>query len=185
MPRVGAASGDEGYLSTRARSFFGVVICGGDAKFLDGVLSDRQDGGEGVTAVLVVDVDTVEGNVALIATSAIDGAVTGVLILVSIERGAESISGKSYPCLQAEEFRNVAAVERQLLDLRFREGSSQGGVHQIQRWSFRSDGNRFRGAADLELQVRGGRSVDQQLQRLQFLAGKTGSDHGKSVGAGR
>lgn len=132
MPGVRTAPGNEGDLGPRAGTFIGVAVGGGHAEFLNRVLSDGKNGSKSVTAVLVVDVDAVESDIALIAARAIHGAVARVLIFVCGERGTEGISCKNYASLQAEKFRDIAAIQWEILHLRLGESSPQGRVSHVQ-----------------------------------------------------
>ena len=94
-----------GDLGAGRGSLIGVVVGGRNAEFLHGVQGHRQDGGEGVAA-LVVHGDTVDRDVSLIAAGAVHRSVP------SVPSGdVLTIVGIGDAGLHAEEVRDVAAFE--------------------------------------------------------------------------
>ena len=71
---VGAGLGDEADLRAGGAARVGVGVAGDDAELLDGVLGFAKDAEEGEAAKLVVVVDAVERDVALVGALAVDGA---------------------------------------------------------------------------------------------------------------
>ena len=97
MKGVGAALGYQGDLCARPLSLVCAVIGGGDSEFLNRILSHGKHRGEGISIGLVVDIDAVECDVALIAARSIDGAIARVLVFV-----ADAIAGVRDSSLQAQ-----------------------------------------------------------------------------------
>jgi hypothetical protein len=58
-----------------------VVVAGGDAEFLDRIQGDRQYRSKGVAGGLVIDVNAIKRNVALVAARTVYRSITRVLIL--------------------------------------------------------------------------------------------------------
>ena len=115
MELVGAALGDQGHLSSRASTLISVIVRRRDPEFLHRINRRGQHRSKSIAAGLVVYVNPVQSDVALIAAGAIDRAVARVLVLINIE----PVAGIRHPRLQAEQVRNVAAFQRNLphLDL--------------------------------------------------------------------
>ena len=76
---VGSGLGDHADLRAGGAASIGIGIAGGDAKLFDGVLGLAQDAGECVAVDLIVVVDAVEGDVALIRTAAVDSTAAAVV----------------------------------------------------------------------------------------------------------
>ena len=76
----------------------------------------------------VVNVDTVEGNVALVAVRAVDRATAAVEVFVDVT----AITGVGDASLEREEIRHVSGLDRQLLDLVFAEGVAERSVRSIE-----------------------------------------------------
>jgi hypothetical protein len=72
--------GDEADLCAGGMSGLGVGHASGDAKLLDRVLGLAKNAGEGETVDLIVIVDTIDRDVALIGTTTIDCATTAILL---------------------------------------------------------------------------------------------------------
>ena len=124
---IGAALCDQRHLRPGALPLVGAVIRRGHSEFLNRVLSHRQHRRKRISVRLIVYVDAVEGDVALIAARAIHGSIARVLVLV-----ADAIAGVGHSGLQTQQVRNVAALQRNLAHLFFVEGIADGGVHQVE-----------------------------------------------------
>ena len=81
---VAPTLGDQCDLCARSLTLISSVVGGGDAEFLNRIQSHWQHGFEGVTLGLVIDVDSVEGEVALVAARAVYRAVASVLVVVNV-----------------------------------------------------------------------------------------------------
>src|SRR6202041_2196088 len=68
---VGAALGHQRDLGSTGIAGVGVGVGGGDPEFLDGIRRNIQDTGKSVTIILVVNPDTIQRNVRLVAAQAI------------------------------------------------------------------------------------------------------------------
>ena len=77
--------GDHADLGARGTAGISIGICGDDAELLDGVLGLAEHASEGVAIHLVVVVDTIDGDVALVRAAAVHGATPRV---VCIYRGS-------------------------------------------------------------------------------------------------
>ncbi len=159
---VGATLGDERDLSAGGTAAIGVVVGGGDAKFLDGVEGNREHGSEGVAASLVIDVDTVKGDVALVAVGAVDRAAAAVEVLIDVA----AVSGIGDAGLKREQIGHIAGFDGQLLNLVLVEGGSQGSVGGIKGKGLGGHFDGFGGGTDVESNVGGNRGIDEQLEVL-------------------
>ena len=178
---VGAALGDESDLSAGGTAAIGVVVGGGDAKFLHGVEGDGEHGSEGVAAGLVIDVDAIESDVALVAARAVDRAAAAIEVLVDV--GA--VAGVGDAGLKREEIRDVAGFDGQLLDLVLVEGGAQRGVGGIEGHGLGGNFDGLGGGADVQSNVGGTRGIDQQLDVLLLVLAEARCFDGQQVGAGR
>ena len=106
------------------RPGIGIAIASGDAEFFDGVLGLAQHAGEGVSVHLVVVVDAVEGDVALVGAAAVDRAAAAVIVMQS---GQVEHAG-----LQGKQVGHVAGLAGQRLDLRIVRGVAERGVGGIE-----------------------------------------------------
>ncbi len=79
MELISPGLGDEADLSAGGAPGIGVGEAGGDAKLLNRILGLAKDPSKGKAVDLVVVVDTVHGDVALIGATAIDSATAAVL----------------------------------------------------------------------------------------------------------
>ena len=146
MELIGAALGDQRDLGAGGAAFIGVAVGGGDAELLDRIDGHVENAGHGGAAVLVDDVGAIEGDVALVALTAVDVA---ALIDARLER---------------QERGDVSRVGRQFHDLVALNGVAEGGIDGIDLGGARFDGNGFGGGADLlELHRNGGRLVHQNF----------------------
>src|ERR1700674_2866512 len=78
------ALGDQRHLGSRTGTLIGVVVGRCYPELLDRIKSGRQHRSKGIPVGLVVHVDTVERDVALIAARTIHGAIARVLVPVDI-----------------------------------------------------------------------------------------------------
>ena len=85
------------------------------AKFLYRVARRPQHAAERIAFVLIVIIQAVQRNVALVGARAIHRAAAAVGILL----GARLIAEKDHARLQAEQIEHVIALERESLDLRW------------------------------------------------------------------
>src|SRR5438270_9424310 len=181
MELICAAFRNQGNLCTRSVSLVGVVVRRGDAKFLDGIKRRGQYGGERVSARLVIYVHTVERDVALIAAGSVHGSVSCVLVLVDVR----AIPGVGDTRLQAEKVGHVAVFQRDLPDLIFVEGVSNRGVDEVQGGRFAADADVLRHRADFQLDIRGRRGINEQLQPGLHVMRESARRYGQGVSARR
>src|SRR5207302_1646387 len=179
MELICAAFRNQGNLCTRSVSLVGVVVRRGDAKFLDGIKRGRQYGGERVSARLVIHVHTVERDVALIAAGSVHGSISCVLVLVDVR----AVAGVGDTGLQAEKVGYVAPFQRDLPDLIFVEGVSNRGIDEVQGGRFAGDADVLRHRADFQLDVRGRRGINEQLQPRLHVMRKSARRYGHRVSA--
>src|SRR3954453_19872982 len=106
MKIVGATLCDESDLRSRGTPLVGVRVSGRHPKFLNGIQCDRQDRRECTPVYLVIHINTVESDVALVAASAIHGAATSIHISIHVS----AIAGVGNARLQREQVRNVASL---------------------------------------------------------------------------
>jgi hypothetical protein len=78
---IGPALGDQVDLSAGGAACLGGPVGGGDAKLLGGVEGRAQDAGEGIAVDLVVVVQSIKGNVALVRAPAGNGSLAAVGVL--------------------------------------------------------------------------------------------------------
>src|SRR5437879_6126158 len=115
MEVVRATLGYQGDLCSRRAPLVRVVVAGGHAELLHGILSDGHNRSESVSFEIRVDVHAIQRDVALIAARTIHGSASGVRVFIDI-RAVARISDTG---LQREQFRNVARLQGELLDLAF------------------------------------------------------------------
>ncbi len=160
METVCPALGDQRHLGSRTGTLIGVVVGRCYPELLDRIKSGRQHRSKGIPVGLVVHVDTVERDVALIAARTIHGAIARVLVPVDIR----TVAGVGDPGLQAQQIRNIAALQRDLLNLGFIERITNRGIDQIQDGSFAGNCDALASRSYLKTDVGCGRGVDQKLQ---------------------
>ena len=173
MKLVGSALGDEVDLCAGGAARGRGAVGGGDAKFLSGVERGAQDAGEGGAEDLVVVVESVESDVALVRASAGDCALAAV---TDFRTHVENAG------LEAEQADRVAAIHGQRLDGGGADRVAHGGVSEVERLRRGAYvyGDRF--SLHAEDEVDGGRLVNEQF-RSAGLGGKaTGSDGDEVVG---
>ena len=180
MDAVGTALGHKCDLSGRRSAFIGPIIRGGDAELLHRIECDRQDGGEGI-AVLIVGRDAIDRDVALIAVGAVDGSASGIDVFVD----ALVIAGISYARLQAEQIRNVAALQRQLLDLILIKGVAQRCVRGVDGFRLRRDFHLAGDRPNLEFHRHRIRHVHQKFKAGPFVLREALFFRSQSVSARR
>src|SRR4029077_19781553 len=181
MELICAAFRDQRNLRTRSVSLVGVVVRRGDPKFLHGIERRRQYGGERVSARLVIHVHTVERDVALIAAGPGHDSISRVLTLVDVR----AVPGVGDTRLQAEEVGHVAALQRDLPDLIFVEGVYNRGVDEVQSRRLAADADVLRHRADFQLDIRGCRGINEQLQPRLHVMRKSARRYGQGVSARR
>jgi len=133
---------------------------------------------------LIVNIHTVERDVALIAPCPIHRSIARVLVLEDgtiVDIPARICDSR----LQTQQIRHVSAFQRNLAHLLFIEGIADRSVDQIQSRGFRCDRHDFGGRANFEPNVGRGRCVDQQLDTFLFIAAKPGRRYVQGVGPGR
>jgi hypothetical protein len=151
MELVGAGLGDEADLCSGGSSGVGVGEAGGDAKLLDRILGLAKDASEGEAVDLVVVVDTVHGDVALIGPAAIDSATPAVL-----HGGIAGWRQINDARLEGEDVRHVAGLAGERLNGRVVRRVSQRGVGDVQRLRCRGDVDDLTRRLQTEHEVDGG-----------------------------
>ena len=112
---VGATFGNERHLCARGASLVGIGIRGCDSELLDGVQCDWQDGSKSAALYLVVDINAIQRDVALVTASSIHGPASRINISINI--GAIARIGNA--SLQCQQVWYVPPLKRQLLNLIF------------------------------------------------------------------
>src|SRR5882762_2356984 len=84
MEIVGAALGHQGHLCAGGASHVSVATVGGHAEFLQGIERSPQGSAESIAAELIVVVETVPGDVGLIAAPAGHSAAAAVIGLIDL-----------------------------------------------------------------------------------------------------
>ena len=113
---------------------------------------------------MIIHVNTIESDVALVAAGSVHRATAGVIISVYV--GA--IARVGHAVLQAEQIRYVPAFQRKRLHLGFAEGVTQAGVRSIDDCGFSLHFDDFGRGAHFQFHVQRCGSVDQQLDVLLF-----------------
>src|SRR5260370_42130010 len=113
MEVVGARAGDQSDVGARTAAGVGAAVGGGGAELLHRVRGHAQDAGEGGAVGLRVDVGPVEGDVRLVGTPAIDGAVAVVGDAGGAVWGDAEVGDAR---LEREQVGDVARERRQVRD---------------------------------------------------------------------
>ncbi len=163
---VGAGAGDEGDLCAGAAGRISVGVGGGNAEFLYGIERYAQGAIEGLTGLLVVDVYAVEGDVGLVATTAVDNATTvGCFAGAAIHGVVVTDIGDAG--LQREDAVRATAFKGKLGNGLGAEGVSYSCVYRVELDAFGGDFNGLGDGADcFKSQIDGGGSVDQKPDLL-------------------
>ena len=126
MEPVGAGLGNEADLCAGGASGIGVGETSGDTKLLNRILGLTKDASEGEAVDLVVVVDTIHGDVALIGAAAIDSATAAVL-----HRGIAGWGQINDARLEREDIRHVTGLAGKRLDSRVVRRVSQRRVGDV------------------------------------------------------
>src|ERR1700686_3282729 len=175
MELVGAGLGDEADLRTGGASGVGVGEAGGDAKLLDRILGLPKDTGEGEAVYLIVVVNAVNCNIALIGTATIDCATAAVL-----HRRVAGRRQVDHAWLEGEDVRHIAALAGERLNGRVVRRVSQRGIGNVQSLRCRRDVNDLSVRLQTEHEIDSGRLIYQQL-RLFGLAAEPTRGNGDGV----
>ena len=81
---VGSGLGDHADLGARGAAGVGVGVAGDHAELFDGILGCAKNTGEGKAVDLIVVVDAVDGDVALVGAAAVDGAAAAVAAVLRL-----------------------------------------------------------------------------------------------------
>ena len=180
MKNVYAALGHQRDLCARTLPLIRTIIRGGDPKFLNRILSHGENRSECISIRLIIHVDVVECDVALIAPRAIHGAIARILVFVT-----DAIARVNNPGLQTQQVGNIPALERNLPHLCFIKGIAEGSINHVDGRHLGRDGDDFGRGADLELNVGRGRGIHQQGKILLFITAKARCLYGQCVASGR
>jgi hypothetical protein len=153
---IGAALGDESDLGGGGNAFGGGIVGSGDANLLDRIQSDRENRTEGMRA-LVVDGDTVESDVALVAAGPVDGAAAGIDAGVDVG----TIAGIDDPGLKAEKIGTLRLSRGSCLI--FTEGVAERTVGGIDGFGLRRHFNLINKRGDLECDIQSIGNVDEEF----------------------
>ena len=118
MKTVGAGFCDQRHLRARRTAFVRPVVGRGHTKLLHGIQGDGQHGCEGVSINLVIHIDAVQGEIALVAAGSVYRAAARIVILIDV--GAVACIGDAV--LEAQQIGHVAAFQGQRLHLCFVKG---------------------------------------------------------------
>ncbi len=88
-----------------------VVVAGGDAEFLQGIQGGAHRAGEGISVELIVVVETIEGDVGLVAAGSVHRASAAVVVLVHVLADVDNAG------LQAQNRNRIAALRGQIGEL--------------------------------------------------------------------
>src|SRR5215470_15714548 len=179
MKDAGAALGDQRHLCAGTLPLVCPIIRRGHSEFLNRILSYGENRGKGVSIRLIVHVDVVESDVALIAACSIHSAIARVLVLVT-----DAIARVSNSSLQAEQVGNVPALQRDSSHLCFVKGIAKGRIDHVNGRGLGRDRDEFGRRANLELNVDRGRSIHQQRKVLLFIGAKACCFYSQCVASG-
>ncbi len=177
---VCAGFGDKADLGAGGAAGVGVGVAGGDAELFGGVLGGAEDAGEGEAAQLIVVVDAIEGDVALIGTAAVDGAAAAVL---QGGVGAGGDGDEEDAGVEREQIGDVAGFAGERLDGGVAGGVADGGVGAIEGLRGGGDVDDFVAGLEGQGEVDGGGLIDEEF-RVLGLAGEAGDGDGDVVGGG-
>src|ERR1700676_2005733 len=127
MDDVAAALGDQGNLGPGSPAEIGAGVRRDSAKLLHGIERDPEDAGKSGMVLLIVDVDSVERDIGLIALTAVYGSAPEVVLL-----GRIGLAKVGDARLQREQTDHVAGFERQLSDRLVSDGVADGSVRCVQ-----------------------------------------------------
>ena len=138
----------------------GIAVDGGDAELVGGVDGGAEDAGEGISLGLVVIIQTIERDVALVGARARDstGAAVGIF--------ADAAAKVEHARLQAKQVRHVSALGGQGLEGLIVESGAEAGIGLVQRLGFGTDVDGLRCLNDTQLKVDRGGLIDEQLRLL-------------------
>ena len=110
MDGIGSALGDQVHLRAGGAAGRGVIVAGSDAEFLQRVERGAHRPLEGIAFELIVIVQSIEGYVALIAASTVDGAAAAIVVLLIIRH----IADEDDAGLEAENRGRISTFRRQI-----------------------------------------------------------------------
>ncbi len=156
MPVVGAALGDDVYLCAGGAARLGIRAGRRDAEFLHRIERGTQHAIEGEACDLIVVVETVQRDVALVGACARDDAAAAVFIgLLRVVLGGLP-SEIEHAGLQAKQVGDVAAFHRERLDRLAVDRVADGSVGRIEGFlDGRDIDDRGGGGAQCEVDGRG------------------------------
>ena len=156
MELVGAGLGDEADLRAGGAAGVCVGVAGGDAKLFNRILGLAKHAGKGKAVDLVVVVDTVDGDVALVGAAAVDCAAAAIL------QGGITRRGEiNYTRLQREDIGYVAGFAWECLNRGVVGRAAERGVGGVEGLGLGGDVKDFLGRGDAQGKVNGGRLVDE------------------------
>ena len=151
MQLVGAALGQQLHLRAGRAPLVGACIGGGYAELFHGIQGGSQRARKGIALQLVVVVDAIQRDVGLVASRAVYGAATAVLVQIHLI----PVSDSNHARLQTQNGGGVASLKRQRGDLRLVEGVADGGVGGIDGLHCRRHFHRGRHAGHLQYKIAG------------------------------
>ena len=132
MEFVGSRLGDHTDLGPGRASLIGIGESGSHTEFFHRVLGFTQHAGKGVAVDLIVVVQAVQGDIALVGPSSVDGAAAGIVLQRWIAGPAGILAKIEHPRLQGEQIGNVAALAGQCLDEGIVHGLTQRGIGGVE-----------------------------------------------------
>ena len=144
MPVVRSTFRGDRNLRPRGAAFVGIVVGRRDPEFFHGVGVQADDGGKSVAVHLVVGVNTVYHDIALVAVRAVDGPAPRINAQVAGVLHVFRISQINDARLEGIKPRHVAAEQRQLLDLVRANRLAHRSVAGIEQRGLRRDFDNLR-----------------------------------------